>query len=192
VDGIPNVTARRYGLSVTMPMSDAVEEFKVTTTMFDASLGRSKRRRDVRDDALGQQPAGRLGLLLRADPSLNANSWQNNKAGIPRPSSSSYNLMGATLGGPIQKDKTFFFVAVERISQESDFTRQGRSPRRPSATATSPRPSTAAASRSTSTTPARAPPARRSPATSSPPASSTRRAGRSSLSTAAEPAHAGG
>ncbi|HSD67762.1 MAG TPA: carboxypeptidase-like regulatory domain-containing protein, partial [Vicinamibacteria bacterium] len=33
VDGIPNVTARRYGLSVTMPMSDAVEEFKVTTTM---------------------------------------------------------------------------------------------------------------------------------------------------------------
>ena len=128
VDGIPNVTARRYGLSVTMPMSDAVEEFKVTTTMFDASLGRSNAGAMSVTTRSGNNQLGGSAYYYARDPSLNANSWQNNKAGIPRPSNSSYNLAGATLGGPIQKDKTFFFVAVERISNESDFTRQGRVP----------------------------------------------------------------
>ncbi len=128
VDGIPNVTARRYGLSVTMPMSDAVEEFKVTTTMFDASLGRSNAGAMSVTTRSGNNQMGGSAYYYARDPSLNANSWQNNKAGIPRPSNSKYNLMGATLGGPIIKDKTFFFVAAERISNESDFTRQGRVP----------------------------------------------------------------
>jgi hypothetical protein len=62
------------------------------------------------------------------DPSLNANSWTNNKAGLARPSGAKYHLAGATLGGPIQADRTFFFAAVEQISNESPFTRQGRVP----------------------------------------------------------------
>ena len=128
VDGIPNVTARRYGLSVTMPMSDAVEEFKVTTTMFDASLGRSNAGAMSVTTRSGNNQVSGSGYYYARDPSLNANSWQNNKAGIPRPSNSSYNLAGATFGGPIQKDKTFFFAAVERISNQSDFTRRGRVP----------------------------------------------------------------
>jgi hypothetical protein len=128
VDGIPNLTARRYGLSVTMPMSDAVEEFKVTTTMFDASLGRSNAGAMSVTTRSGNNQFSGSAYYYARDPSLNANSWTNNKAGIPRPSGAKYNLEGATFGGPIQKDKTFFFAAFERISQESPFTRQGRVP----------------------------------------------------------------
>ena len=128
VDGIPNLTARRYGLSVTMPMSDAVEEFKVTTTMFDASLGRSNAGAMSVTTRSGNNKLNGSAYYYLREPSLNANSWTNNKAGLPRPSGAKYHLAGGTLGGPIQKDRTFFFVAVEQIYNESDFTRQGRVP----------------------------------------------------------------
>jgi hypothetical protein len=128
VDGIPNLTARRYGLSVTMPMSDAVEEFKVSTTMFDASLGRSNAGAMSVTTRSGNNRLSGSGYYYARDPSLNANSWENNKAGIPRAEGAKYHLAGFTLGGPIQKDRTFFFAAVEQISQESDFTRRGRVP----------------------------------------------------------------
>jgi hypothetical protein len=128
VDGIPNVTARRYGLSVTMPMSDAVEEFKVSTTMFDASLGRSNAGAMSVTTRSGNNTMGGSAYYYARDPGLNANSWENNKAGIPRASGAKYHLAGFTLGGPIRKDRTFFFAAVEQIAQESDFTRRGRVP----------------------------------------------------------------
>lgn len=41
IDGIPNVAPRFNGLAVTVPSSDAIQEFKVSTTMFDAQNGRS-------------------------------------------------------------------------------------------------------------------------------------------------------
>ncbi len=128
VDGIPNLSARRYGLSVTMPMSDAVEEFKVSTTMFDASLGRSNGGAMAVTTRSGANKLAGSGYYYRREPSLNANSWDNNKAGLPRPSGASYHLAGGTLGGPIRKDRTFFFAALEQISNESPFTRQGRVP----------------------------------------------------------------
>src|ERR1039457_3430242 len=40
---------------------------------------------------------------------LNANSWSNNWSGSPR-SKVRWNMFGATLGGPVKKDKLFFFV----------------------------------------------------------------------------------
>jgi hypothetical protein len=128
VDGIPNVTARRYGLSVTMPMSDAVEEFKVSTTMFDASLGRSNAGAMSVTTRSGSNSLTGSAYYYARDASLNANSWVNNKSGVPRPAGAKYNLAGITLGGPIQKDRTFFFAALERIDSETDFTRQGRVP----------------------------------------------------------------
>src|ERR1035437_4469589 len=41
IDGSPALAPRQSGLAVGMPMPDAVQEFKIATTMFDASLGRS-------------------------------------------------------------------------------------------------------------------------------------------------------
>jgi Carboxypeptidase regulatory-like domain/TonB dependent receptor-like, beta-barrel len=128
VDGIPNLTARRYGLSVTMPMSDAVEEFKVTTTMFDASLGRSNAGAMSVTTRSGSNRLTGSAYYYARDAGLNANSWTNNRAGLPRPSGAKYHVAGATLGGPIKKDRTFFFVAAEQLSNESPFTRQGRVP----------------------------------------------------------------
>ena len=140
VDGIPNVNPRQSGLFVTVPSADAVEEFKVHTTMFDASSGRSN--------------AGVLSFSTRAgtnelhgsvydyyrNRSLNANSWENNRVGLPKPPVS-YNLAGGTLGGPVVlpnrafgplgydgRNKTFFFFYLEKTTNKQPDTRTGRVP----------------------------------------------------------------
>ena len=96
MDGIPNVTARRYGLSVTMPMSDAVEEFKVSTTMFDASLGRSNAGAMSVTTRSGSNSVTGSVYYYARDASLNANSWVNNKSGLPRPEGAKYHVASNT------------------------------------------------------------------------------------------------
>ena len=45
---------------------------------------------------------------------LNSNSWFNNNAGVAKPFDNA-NQWSASLGGPIRKDKTFFFVDTEGL-----------------------------------------------------------------------------
>jgi hypothetical protein len=45
---------------------------------------------------------------------MNANNWFNNNLGSPRPFSNA-NQWAASLGGPIKKDKTFFFINTEGL-----------------------------------------------------------------------------
>jgi hypothetical protein len=133
VDGIPNVNPRQNGLFVTVPVADAVQEFKVNTTMFDAANGRSN--------------AGSLSFSTRQgtnnyhgsvhdfyrNRALNANSWTNNRSGLDKPPVS-YNQWGGTFSGPVRlpkydgRNKTFFFFYFEKTTNAQPDTRYGRVP----------------------------------------------------------------
>ena len=58
------------------------------------------------------------------DKDLNANSWQNNTATLPKPDDA-LKYWGAQVGGPILKDKLFFFVTAHRETDEQSLSVTG-------------------------------------------------------------------
>ena len=61
---------------------------------------------------------GNLFDYLR-NTALNANSFFSNAAGIPRPKLIQ-NIFGGSLGGPVRRDRTFFFFNYQGRRQQSD------------------------------------------------------------------------
>jgi hypothetical protein len=58
------------------------------------------------------------------DKALNANSWQNNTSALPKPDDA-LKYWGAQVGGPILKDKLFFFVTAHRETDQQSFSVTG-------------------------------------------------------------------
>ncbi len=105
------------GLPAIQPSPDAIEEFRVLTNTFDAEYGRNS------------------GAIVNVVTKSGTNNWHGsgyeffrnkdlNARGFFDTQKLDYlqNQFGATLGGPIKKDKTFFFV-----SYEGDRIRRGSS-----------------------------------------------------------------
>jgi hypothetical protein len=118
IDGAPALAPRASGLAVGMPMPDAVQEFKIATTMFDASLGRSNGGSMSITTRSGTNAYHGTLSYYTQNESLNANSWGNNRVGIVRPAVDLY-AAGGTIGGPVRLPKydghnrTFFFFGYE-------------------------------------------------------------------------------
>jgi len=133
VDGVPNVAPRQRGLAVTIPMADAVQEFRVQTTLFDASNGRSNGGVLAVSTRGGTNQIHGTAYGFLRNRALDANSWTNNKLGLGKPPIH-YNAWGGTVGGPIVlpfydgRDKTFFFFGYETTSNARSITRQARVP----------------------------------------------------------------
>jgi hypothetical protein len=97
---------------IAIPAPDTIAEFKVQTGMYDASYGRSS---GANVDIIGKSGSnafhGNLWEFFRND-ALNANDFFLNLNGQPRPVLKQ-NQFGGTFGGPIKRDKTFFFVSYQ-------------------------------------------------------------------------------
>jgi hypothetical protein len=92
--------------------ADDLQEFRIETSSFAPEFGR--------------QPGGQVLLSTRSGTNdwhggafdyfrntvMDANDWFANSAGLPR-AAEIHNDFGGTLGGPILKDQTFFFVSYE-------------------------------------------------------------------------------
>lgn len=93
---------------------DALQEFRISTSSFAPEFGRS--------------PGGQISMVSRAGTNafhgdafdyfrntvLDANDWFNNRSGSPR-SVVHQNDFGGVVGGPILKNKLFFFVSYEGL-----------------------------------------------------------------------------
>jgi len=91
------------------PSVDAIAEFNMITNNASAEFGNYMGGIISTSIKSGTNHFhGNLFEFFRNDE-LNANSWSNNWSGSPR-AKVRWNMFGATLGGPIKKDKLFFFV----------------------------------------------------------------------------------
>jgi hypothetical protein len=101
---------------IAIPAPDTIAEFKVQTGMYDAGYGRSTGANiDIVSRQGTNQFHGNVFEFFRNDV-LNANNFFLNAGGQPRPVLKQ-NQFGGTLGGPIRKDKTFFFVSYQGSRQ---------------------------------------------------------------------------
>ncbi|HQU91821.1 MAG TPA: TonB-dependent receptor [Pyrinomonadaceae bacterium] len=95
---------------------DSVDEFRVTTQNADASKGRSSGAQiSLITKAGNNEFQGALYEYYRG-PRFTANDWINNAAGRDRPGLIRH-LFGGRLGGPIVKDKLFFFYNYEALRE---------------------------------------------------------------------------
>jgi hypothetical protein len=101
---------------------DAIGEVKVQMNSYRAESGRTGGASvNIVTKSGGQEFHGSF-YGYKRDEGWNANSWENNKAGLPRARYEHTNL-GFTLGGPLyvpgkfneKKDKVFFFYSFEHL-----------------------------------------------------------------------------
>lgn len=104
--------------------SEAIEEFRVTTTNPNANQGRSGGAQVSLVTKSGSNDWHGAGFEFYRTSAFAANNFFNNKTGVPRPSLIRHTFGGA-LGGPIVKQKAFFFYSYEadRITQSTSALR---------------------------------------------------------------------
>ena len=99
-----------------IPTPDSIQEFMVQTANFDAAYGRgSGANIDLVSKAGTNQFHGSAWEFLRNNI-FNANDFFVKSAGQPRPALKQ-NQFGAALGGPVLRDRTFFFVAYQGLTE---------------------------------------------------------------------------
>lgn len=111
IDGAPVNTAY-VNQTALVPTQDAVQEFRVLTNNLGPEFGRMSGGVINLATKTGTNGFHGSAYEFLRNRELNANTFFNNKAGVRRPAFSQ-NQFGANVGGPVQKDKTFFFFSYE-------------------------------------------------------------------------------
>jgi hypothetical protein len=118
-----NITQQNNGTGTWFlaPNLDAIQEVNVQTTNYDARWGRSSGGfvNSVMKNGTNQIHGDFYDYLQNGD--LNANNFENNLNGIPTQKVQE-NQFGGTVGGPVIKDKVFYFGAFEGYVENIPFT----------------------------------------------------------------------
>lgn len=109
---------------IAIPNPDSLQEFKIQTTNYDAGFGRDAGANvDVVTKSGSNSLHGAVWEFFRNDifnandTFLKLNALKANPNVTPRRASMKQNQFGATLGGPILKDKFFFFGSYQGTRQ---------------------------------------------------------------------------
>src|SRR5215468_9336391 len=104
---------------------ESLEEFRVVTTNATAGFSRSAGGEVQMVTRRGGNTFHGAAYEYLQNNDLNANTWTRNSVGKPNPGLHD-NRFGGRIGGPIWKDKTFFFVHYEgrRFISSTDIVRR--------------------------------------------------------------------
>ncbi|MGH9658652.1 MAG: TonB-dependent receptor domain-containing protein, partial [Bryobacteraceae bacterium] len=121
VDGV-TVTTVEQNSGITdlkyAPSVDAVQEFKIQTNFFPAEYGETGGAVINMVTRSGTNEFHGTGFYFLRHSDLNANAWFSNRSGRSIPYFRRDQL-GGVVGGPVRKDKTFFFITYEKTNQKS-------------------------------------------------------------------------
>jgi len=93
---------------------DALQEFRIETSSFAPEFGRSPGGQVILTTRSGTNAFHGAAFDYFRNTAMDANNWFNDEASPQIPKAPEHhNDFGAVLGGPIWKDKTFFFASYE-------------------------------------------------------------------------------
>ncbi|HET9714282.1 MAG TPA: hypothetical protein VFP64_20510, partial [Pyrinomonadaceae bacterium] len=110
-DGLDVVTDEAFA-SVLRVTRDSLQEFRVTTTNPNAEQGRSSGAQVSLVTRSGSNDWHGSLFEIHRNTVTTANDFFNNAAGVERPQLLR-NIFGGSIGGPIKKDRAFFFFTYE-------------------------------------------------------------------------------
>ena len=121
VDGV-TVTTVEQNSGITdlkyKPSVDAVQEFKMQTNFFSAEYRQTGGAVVNMVTKSGTNDFHGTGFYFLRHSDLNANAWFTNRAGRPR-SFYRRDQFGGVIGGPVIKNKTFFFATYQYTDQKN-------------------------------------------------------------------------
>ncbi len=116
LDGFDNnqgtTNAQSLSSEVVRPSPDAISEFKVQTNSYSAEFGRSAGAVVNVSLKSGGNALHGSAWYYNRDKALASNSWLNSFTGLPKPDLA-WHQFGGTIGGPIVKNKLFYFGDYE-------------------------------------------------------------------------------
>lgn len=113
IDITENSTGGGAGFRTMIPVPvESVEEFRVAVTNPNASFARSSGGQVSLVGRRGSNEFHGAAYWYHQNDNLNANSWTNNRSGIPEAESKD-NRYGFRLGGPVRSERAFFFLNYE-------------------------------------------------------------------------------
>lgn len=111
-DVIAGFSAGDFPATVIPVPVESVEEFRVGVSNYNASFGRASGGQVALVGRRGTNTFHGSAYWFHQNDNLNANSWTNNRTGLQKPEVID-NRFGFRAGGPVLRDKTFFFGMFE-------------------------------------------------------------------------------
>lgn len=116
-DNADDVIGARAGAQTRVPMQ-AIQEFQVLTSQFDAEFGRSVGAVINAVTKSGGNELHGSAFLYRQDADLNEENFFIERNPELEQPDTTFESLGFTLGGPIVRDKAFYFVSYEDNTAE--------------------------------------------------------------------------
>ena len=111
--------ARESGFNAVLPVPlDSVQEFRVTVGGQNANQGRSSGGQVTLVTKSGTNQFHGSGYEYNRDTKFSSNTFFNNRSGIAK-EQLKRNQYGVSLGGPVKRDRIFFFGNFERRTDDS-------------------------------------------------------------------------
>lgn len=126
IDGV-SVNSQTWGGAVITPSQESVKEVQVTSSTYSAEDGRNSGAQIKVVSQNGTNQFHGSGFFKLNDPELNAFNKMPRLVGTfdtggPKRVERKYKSFGGSLGGPIIKDRLFFFFTYEGLREKTDNT----------------------------------------------------------------------